>query len=104
MNKGWVYLIRENGDDLLHKIGVTTGDIDKRIKKLQTGNGNQLVLVNSYQTSTPFKLEKMLHRHFSENREEGEWFLLDKNDISKFSELCQYYQGIIDGLAENPFF
>ena len=43
---GYVYLLCENGDNELYKIGVTSGSIENRIKKLQTGNGNKLLCVN----------------------------------------------------------
>ena len=102
---GWVYLIKENGDDLLHKIGVTrSADLNKRLKALQTGNGNQLLLLKSFWTDRPYKMEKMLHNHFQLNREEGEWFLLTQEDVENFIPLCEKYQKNINILKDNPFF
>ena len=46
---GWIYLLKEDGDDSLCKIGVTKCDkVEDRIKKLQTGNGNKIRLVSSF--------------------------------------------------------
>lgn len=102
---GWIYLIKESGDDLLHKIGVTkSDDINKRLKKLQTGNGNKLLLVKSFLSNKPYKLEKMLHWKYQENREEGEWFLMTKDDVNGFINECERCQKIIDALKDNPFF
>ena len=50
---GWVYLLKEDGDDSLCKIGVTKCDkVEDRIKKLQTGNGNKIRLVSSFLTNS----------------------------------------------------
>ena len=73
---GYVYLLKEDGDNVMYKIGVTKSPkIEDRIKKLQTGNGNRIVLIDCFLTNKPFKLEKMLHTKYSTSREEGEWFL-----------------------------
>ena len=103
-SEGVVYLIAENGDGDMYKIGVTRSDVSSRIKKLQTGNGNGLRCVTTFRTTKPYKLEKMLHSYFKESREEGEWFLLTKEQVDGFIPLCEKYQGIIDSLDENPFF
>lgn len=102
---GWVYLLKEDSDDSLCKIGVTKCDkVEDRIKKLQTGNGNKIRLVSSFLSSKPFKLEKMMHRKYQFNREEGEWFLMTKEQIDNFLEDCKSLQKIIDDLKDNPFF
>ena len=42
---GYVYLLKEDGDNVMYKIGVTKSPkIEDRIKKLQTGNGNRIIL------------------------------------------------------------
>lgn len=104
MDDGLVYLICENGDNQLYKIGVTRSDINTRIKKLQTGNGNPLRCVHTFNSNRPYKLEKMLHIYFANSREEGEWFLLSEDEVNEFPELCKKFQGIIDSLKDNPFF
>lgn len=105
MRGGYVYLIGVNGDNGMYKIGVTCAkDLNQRIKQLQTGNGNELILVNSFKSSKPYKMETMLHNRFQEQREDGEWFLLSREQVDGFTTLCEQYQSIIDSLENNPFF
>lgn len=104
MSGGYVYLISEDGDDSMYKIGVTRGSLESRLKKLQTGNGNRLSIAQSFYTDKPFKLEKMLHNRFGINREEGEWFLMEKKDVDGFIDICEGYQRIIESLKDNPHF
>ena len=104
MQEGYVYLLCENGDNEMYKIGVTRSEVSKRIKKLQTGNGNPIHCVASFKSSRPYKLEKMLHSRFSLDREEGEWFLLSKEQAEGFLPLCEKLEGIIISLKDNPFF
>ena len=101
---GWIYLIGQRDDPNKFKIGVTKGSIEKRLKKLQTGNAEELYVLKNFQTETPFTLEKMLHRHFAPNRMVGEWFYLNDDDIKKFPDTCSTYQETIDSLKDNPFF
>ena len=103
---GYVYLIKQTTSiDNYYKIGCTRfNDVDRRLKQLQTGNPNELSLVLSYETGSPFKLEKMLHNRFSSLRCHGEWFRLDEAAVAEFGSICDFYQRIIDSLADNPFF
>lgn len=101
---GWIYLIGQRNDPNKFKIGVTKGDIEKRIKKLQTGNAEELYVFKRFQTETPFVLEKMLHRHFSTDRMVGEWFSMDDYSVRSFLDICDMYQKSIDALESNPFF
>ena len=101
--KGFVYLICDPSTDLF-KIGLTTGKLENRLKKLQTGNGTELHLVTFHKTEYPYKIEKMLHNHFSNKKELGEWFNLDTDDINSFNEICEKKEEIIKSLSDNPFF
>jgi len=108
-DKGFVYLIAEwdniELDAIPVKIGVTTGDIDSRMKKLQTGNGSELHLMSYFQTNYPFRLEKMLHNHYRKNLKRGEWYIFTDAEALGFRDKCSELQKIIDFLkAENPFF
>ena len=51
---GSVYLLGDSEKEGIFKIGVTRGDIQKRIKKLQTGNGGEIYLLSYYETEHPF--------------------------------------------------
>lgn len=54
---GFVYLIGEDETTNRFKIGVTKcNDINKRLKKLQTGNSNELFIKHVYET--------MLHNYY----------------------------------------
>lgn len=100
---GYVYLICDPKNDY-YKIGVTTGSIEKRIKKLQTGNGTELHVVSWFECAYPFKLEKLLHAKFCSEREDGEWFSLSTNEILNFKKICEETQRTVDILMENPYF
>ena len=101
----WIYLIGEDEATTRFKIGLTTAkDINTRMKKLQTGNSNELYLKKSFKTNTPFKLELMLHNHYQNKKIINEWYELNEVDINDFENVCEKYQKIIDSLSDNPFF
>ena len=105
MGDGYVYLIGYDGEPGVYKIGSTrSSDIGKRMRALQTSSPKKLVLAESFKTGKPFRLEHMLHRVFSENRLEGEWFELGEDAACRFREQCVKYQRIIDSLESNPFY
>lgn len=103
MKQGLVYLICDV-DKNLYKIGVTTGSIEKRMKKLQTGNGTELLLVNYYECDYPFKIEKMMHNHFHNKKTLNEWFALSDEEALSFIQICEEKNNIINCLMDNPFF
>lgn len=102
---GFIYLIGEVDNRNTFKIGVTKKqNIEKRKKELQTGNSNELYINRYFETKYPYKLEKMLHRHFHNKKLINEWFSLDNDDIKSFKEICSHYEEICDALKDNPFF
>lgn len=54
------------------KIGYTRGDVQKRLKSLQTGSPTKL-RVAAIHPGTP-ESERRLHEQFAEDRLHGEWF------------------------------
>lgn len=100
---GYVYLICDPATDRF-KIGVTRDLKSNRLKKLQTGNSTELFIRDIYETEWPFRLETMLHKHFSEKHVLNEWFKLDVNDVVRFKEICKTLENTIKVLADNPFF
>ena len=44
--KGYVYLLGDFDKEGAYKIGVTRGTIERRIKKLQTGNSGEIYIVD----------------------------------------------------------
>jgi hypothetical protein len=101
--KGYIYLIR-NIEDSTYKIGVTKHNPLKRLKQLQTGSSSQLDLVYSIEADYPYRLEKMLHTHFSLQRKNNEWFSLDLDSLMNFPETCNKLLNIIKSLETNPYF
>lgn len=100
-----VYLIGEVNNDSRYKIGVTKhNDINKRKKELQTGSSQELFIKDYFITDFPYKLEKMLHKHFRNNNLINEWFELSNEEIFSFKKTCQKYQDIIESLKDNPFY
>ena len=101
---GLVYLLGDKSKEGVYKIGVTNGKIETRIKKLQTGNGGEIYLVNSFDTKYPFVLEKMLHTKYYGFNTTSEWYELPDEDVVGFIETCKLFQKSIDALKENHFF
>lgn len=101
---GFVYLIGELDNKNNYKIGFTKKDVNERIKELQTGSSEELYLHSSFKSSYPNKLEKMLHRHFQENKKINEWFVLNEEQTKDFIKTCEKYETVIKDLSDNPFF
>jgi len=101
---GYVYLLGDWDKENHYKIGVTRGDVEKRMKKLQTGNSGEIYLVDKYQTEHPFMMEKMLHTRFCNDRVLNEWFELNHDDVVKFKEHCKSIEEIIESLKDNYYF
>jgi len=95
----FVYLIRLS-DNSNYKIGVTK-DIQKRIKQLQTGNAEEIYLIDKYESKNAYKIEKALHNFFSYNNKLNEWFELSIQDEIKFKELCIKIDNNLKYLEEN---
>ena len=102
---GHVYLIGEIDKKGRYKIGSTRAkDVNKRLKQLQTGNSDELYIVDSFETQHPFKLEKMLHNRFKNSNIINEWFELSDDDAKAFKSICEDCSKVIDSLKENPFY
>lgn len=104
MGKGIIYLIGDSNNEGYYKIGVTRGNIDKRIKKLQTGNSGEIFLVDKYESEFPFFVEKWMHKKYNNNRLVGEWYELTEDDVGSFKDNCKLYEDIVSTLEDNPFF
>lgn len=101
---GTVYLLGDWEKNGVYKIGVTRGDIDKRIKKLQTGNSGEIYLVSSYETEHPFLMEKNLHDRFLSKKVLNEWFELSNDDVKNFKNYCKDIDDMFDALKDNYYF
>ena len=99
----YVYLLCDSGCDHVFKIGVTRGSIEKRIKKLQTGNGNEIFMSSYHETDRPFLVESMLHQWHYPDKKKGEWFNLSSYGPLDFNRECVEIETILDGMKGNPF-
>ena len=103
---GIVYLLKsDNGDCDLYKIGITKYKAEKRIKALQTGNGNDITVVETFESKYNNKIERALHRQHVLKRARGEWFELTNEDVKNFLINCQQLHDNFDLLTNsgNPF-
>ena len=80
-----VYIIKCQNTNF-YKIGVSD-NIEDRLKSLQTANPRKLILVSGFICKEPFKLEKIIHSQYKNERREGEWFEI--NDIPKLKEFMR---------------
>ena len=101
---GKVYLIA-NEEWTQFKIGVSTKELDKRLKSLKTGNGSEIFLVKSFDTTHHRKVEKWFHNKYNSKRLVGEWFSLSDEDIVNFISDCEKAHDIFQYLvnSDNPF-
>ena len=81
-----LYILNNKGTDE-YKIGITK-DLNRRLKQLQTGCPNELVVIkiwSHYQNKMIKKYERVLHRYFTKCgcriRSNGEWFHLREPDL-----------------------
>jgi hypothetical protein len=103
MGMGTVYLLNAYGTDN-YKIGITKRDINKRIKQLQTGCPDEIVLIKKFDCEHYRKVEGWLHRLHAAKRVEGEWFVLEDSDIHLFESDCKKYNDIVQLLTEDNTF
>ena len=92
--KGYVYLVGDFAKDGVYKIGVTRGTIERRIKKLQTGNSGEIYIVDYFQTEHPFFIEKWMHTKYSGKKIMNEWFELTLDDMKAFKNDCQRFENL----------
>lgn len=104
--QGFVYLLNEWTTNK-YKLGISTKPIEKRIKSLQTGCSNEIIMLRKYDTCHYLKIEKYLHRKFSSYLCNGgkEWFELPDDMVLNFINECETLHNIYEGLIKsgNPF-
>lgn len=81
-----VYLIRAN--DGRYKIGIAKNPA-KRLSQLQTGNSDELKLIETYNSYNARKIESILHNRYAYGKERGEWFNLSIAEESRFRCMCE---------------
>ena len=101
--KSCVYLIEDNCNEV-YKIGVTRRNVYTRLKQLQTGNPNELKLIDFFETDYPFRLESLLHNKYKLQQAFNEWYYISKEDINNFLEDCKFYNDMIEVMKDNIYF
>lgn len=108
MLEGYVYLIVESDEhgNEKYKIGVTKNDPEKRLKKLKTGNSNNLDIIRVYKSYNYKKIEGFLHRKYFAQKtlSRNEFFHLNSDQVIGFINTCKEAENIIDSLKNNPFY
>lgn len=103
---GIVYLLKtEDEDRFLYKIGITKHTAKERIKALQTGNGKDILIVETFESEFNNKIETALHRRYVTKRARGEWFHLSPEDVNNFIDNCKLIHDNLTLLKNsgNPF-
>lgn len=102
MKLGCVYLICDPVNDH-YKIGVTKNDESERLKRLQTGNSNEMFVHTIYKTKWPFRIETLLHKKYSSKKVLNEWFELSPEEVLEFKDVCGKLEKQIESVLDNPF-
>lgn len=101
---GFVYLIGDKDRFGYYKIGATRGNVNRRLKALQTGNSGELYVEKIHETEHPFIVENILHNRYEYKKTINEWYDLGLEDITKFNEICDNIEETIEVMKDNPFF
>jgi hypothetical protein len=106
---GIIYLLCELGSNPeKYKIGITKGDPNKRVKQLQTGCSNEIIVLKTFKSQYYTKIESSLHREYKLYASSGgkEWFTLPSEFVFSFDERCTQLHENFTMLEEsgNPFF
>jgi hypothetical protein len=73
----------QTGHDFgLVKIGITWGDVARRVAKLQTGNPFDLVCFDSVETAWPGQVEHRMHRTHADAMQQPEWIRCTHEDLA----------------------
>lgn len=94
----YIYLIEANiGQTIQYKLGISKHP-DKRLKQLVTANPNITGIAEKYKVKNreyANKIETLLHKTFSLNKINGEWFNDDILTKEIFIEKCRIYENNI---------
>lgn len=105
---GYVYLLLcvESDGVEHHKIGITKNPPMKRLKQLQTGSANKIILLHYYQSVNYLKVERWMHRKYFSSKTEAknEWRKLSDEEVFAFISDCKEADDNIKFLQKhNPF-
>lgn len=103
---GYVYLLIQLDYKNLEtfKVGFTKNNPEKRIKQLNTGNPNTIELLKYYESKYYIKIEKWLHKKYSEFNYFNEWFELPNEVVKDFILDCKNAEENIKFLLKENYF
>lgn len=98
-----IYLIAATiNNQTVYKIGFTKRKVEERLKEIQTGNCSDLKIIHVYHPAAyPVSIESQLHKHFHQEKINGEWFNLSETQVANFKNLCQEKYELLHSLSEN---
>lgn len=100
---GYVYLMisTDETNTTTFKIGASNNP-EKRVKSLQTGNPNKILLHRKYESKNYLKVERWLHRQYQTKTEaKNEWRTLTDEQVLSFSDNCKIADDNIQFLLDH---
>lgn len=99
----FIYLLKQENESK-YKIG-TSKNPEKRIRTLQTGNSDKIVLVNKYKSLKFYKkIEYALHNQYSHLKSNGEWFDLTLEEEVNFLNDCEKIENNLNLIEEYKYY
>ena len=96
--KKFVYIQKEETDiENVYKIGVTN-NLTVRNKQFLTGNSNDILIVKSFLSNYPYKIEAALLKKYKHKNKNRDWFYLDDDDLNEFEKNCELYEKIFKNI------
>ncbi len=95
----FIYLISNNLNQ--YKIGISKNP-NLRLKQLQTGNDQNLFIINQYKSEKHYKkIETALHNTYKYCNVLNEWFELTNEQALGFIEDCKRIEKAIEYISNN---
>jgi hypothetical protein len=89
-----------------YKIGITKKNPEERLKKLNTGNPNNLTLIKTYSSHNYRRIETWLHKKYETQKTlaQNEFFTLSNEQVISFIDDCKYIDQVINYMLQNNHF